>query len=85
VGERSIELTRREATLFEELIRHGERIVVRDALAERLYGDGGDVSANALEATVSRLRRKLASLGSTVAIETMRGIGYRLHRAPPAP
>jgi len=83
VGDRSIELTRREATLCEELIRHGERIAVRDALAERLYGDDGDVSANALEATVSRLRRKVASLGSTVTIETMRGIGYRLQRKPP--
>jgi len=85
VGERSIELTKREATLFEELIRHGERIVVRDALADRLYGDEDDVSANALEATVSRLRRKLVSLESAVSIETVRGIGYRLHRAGTAP
>jgi DNA-binding response OmpR family regulator len=81
-GGRAVELTRREATLLEELIRHGERIAVRDALAERLYGDSGEVSGNALEATVSRLRRKLASLGSDVSIETIRGIGYRLHRLP---
>jgi DNA-binding response OmpR family regulator len=85
VDDRGVELTRREATLFEELMRHGERIVVRDALAERLYGDDGDVSANALEATVSRLRRKLASLGSAVTVETVRGIGYRLHRTPQTP
>jgi DNA-binding response OmpR family regulator len=38
-----------------------------------------------LEATVSRLRRKLVSLESAVSIETVRGIGYRLHRAGTAP
>jgi DNA-binding response OmpR family regulator len=79
-GDRSVELTKREAALFETLIAHGERIVVRDALAERLYGDTSEVSANALEATVSRLRRKVIQLESGVSIETMRGIGYRLKR-----
>jgi two-component system response regulator QseB len=73
-----IDLTPREAALFELLIRAGSSIVVRDAMAERLYGTEEDVSANALEATVSRLRRKLASAESRVRVETMRGIGYRL-------
>jgi DNA-binding response OmpR family regulator len=74
----SIDLTPRETTLLEELIRAGTRIVVRDTLVERLYGDDEDVSGNALEATVSRLRRKLTASGSLVRIETLRGIGYRL-------
>ena len=82
-GGRSVELTRREAALLDELLRHGERITVRDVLSDRLYGEGGDVSPNALEAIVSRLRRKLSALGSSVSIETMRGIGYRLRQAPP--
>jgi DNA-binding response OmpR family regulator len=83
VGARSVELTPREGTLFEALIKHGERIVVRDALADRLFGLEEDVSANALEAIVSRLRRKLASIGSGVKIEAMRGIGYRLRQGEP--
>ncbi len=74
----SIDLTPREATLLEQLIRSGTRIVVRDTLVERLYGGDEDVTGNALEATVSRLRRKLAASGSLVRIETLRGIGYRL-------
>jgi two-component system response regulator QseB len=78
VGDRSIELTPREATLFEALIKNGERILVRDLLADRLFDLAEDVSANALDAIVSRLRRKLAVLESSVSIETMRGIGYRL-------
>jgi DNA-binding response OmpR family regulator len=82
-GAQEVELTRREAALLETLLRHGERIVVRDTLADQLYGDDDDVSGNALEATVSRLRRKLASLNSVVRIESMRGLGYRLKRAAP--
>ena len=80
-GRAILELTPREANLFEELLRAGEDIVVRDALVERLCRPGEEVTPNALEAIVSRLRRKLASGGSHVRIETMRGIGYRL-KAP---
>jgi DNA-binding response OmpR family regulator len=77
-----IDLTRREAALFEELIRHPNQVVVRDTLADRLYGLGEDVSPNALEATVSRVRRKLAAQHAAVRIETLRGIGYRLTTGP---
>ncbi len=87
VGDRTLDLTRREAALFEELVKSGAHVVVRDTLADRLYGLDDDVSANALEATVSRVRRKLAAHGATVRIETLRGIGYRLRMAadPVAP
>jgi DNA-binding response OmpR family regulator len=84
VRDRTIDLTRREAALFEELVRHGGQAVVRDTLADRLYGIDDDVSANALEATVSRVRRKLAAQGALVRIETLRGIGYRLSHGPDA-
>ena len=59
-------------------MHRGGEIVVRDTLADRLYGLDDDVSPNALEATVSRVRRKLAQGAATVRIETLRGIGYRL-------
>ena len=79
-----LDLTRRELSLLEELIRSAGRTVVRDALEERLWGSGEPVSGNALEAAVSRLRRRLAQAGSGCAVETIRGIGYRLaHRANP--
>jgi DNA-binding response OmpR family regulator len=73
-----LDLTRREASVLEELIRAAGRIVVRDALEDRLYGFDEEVTGNALEATMSRLRRKLAAAGSTVGIETTRGVGYHL-------
>jgi len=62
-------------------VKTGNGIVVRDALLERLSRLDAELSGNALEATVSRLRRKLAAAGCTVRVETMRGIGYRLKHA----
>jgi DNA-binding response OmpR family regulator len=79
VGDTPLELTRREACLLEELIRANGRTVVRDTLEERIYGFNEKASANALEAVVSRVRRRLVVAASTARIETMRGIGYRLH------
>ena len=84
VGDTILALTRREITLLEELIRGGGHTLVRDALADRLYGFDDVFTGNALEAAVSRLRRRLALAGSLVAIETVRGIGYRLAMVPSA-
>ncbi len=78
VGNTALVLTRREATLLEELLRSGGHTLVRDVLEDRLYGFAEVFTGNALEATVSRLRRRLAATGATVTIETVRGIGYRL-------
>ena len=79
-----LDLTRREASVLEALIGAAGRIVVKDALEDRLYGFEDDVSGNALEAAVSRLRRKLVAAGSTLRIEARRGIGYRLQPGEPA-
>jgi DNA-binding response OmpR family regulator len=74
----TLDLTRREASVLEELIRASGRIVIKDALEDRLYGFDEEVGPNALEAAVSRLRRKLASAGSAVGVNAVRGVGYRL-------
>lgn len=78
VAEREIGLSRRESALLEELMRAAERTVVRELLEERLYSFSEPVTPNALEASVSRLRRRLKAAGVSVEIETKRGIGYRL-------
>ena len=77
-GSVALDLTRREASVLEELIRANGRIVVKDALEDRIYGFDEEVTGNALEAAVSRVRRKLAAAASSVSIETCRGLGYRL-------
>jgi two-component system, OmpR family, response regulator QseB len=78
VGGVVLDLTRRETDLLEELLRAAERVVVKDVLEDRMYSFGEPVTANALEAAVSRLRKRLASTEAGVRVETKRGIGYRL-------
>jgi two-component system, OmpR family, response regulator QseB len=78
VGNASLSLTRREAALLEELLRALDRVIPKDTLEERLYSLDDSRSANAVEASVSRLRRKLTAAGSGLKIETQWGIGYRL-------
>ncbi len=73
-----LDLPRLETALLEALIRAAPAIVVRDALEERVYGVNERASANALEAVVSRLRRKLAAAGASPTLESARGIGCRL-------
>ena len=69
-----VELTAREYGLLETLIRRRGRIVSRDQLQQLLYGFDNDVASNTIEVHVSSLRRKLGH----DAIETVRGMGYRV-------
>jgi two-component system response regulator TctD len=72
-----ITLTRREFSLLEILIRNRGKTVGKERLFEGVFSfQDTDVSMNALELYVARLRKKLA--GSSVRIETQRGLGYKL-------
>jgi len=61
-----------EYRLVAYLLHHKNRVVPPGELIEHLYGDDDTRDANALEAVVTRLRKKI---GSDV-IETRRGFGY---------
>ena len=73
-----LELHRREFSLLQQLIRANGNLIVRDVLEERIYGLDEPVTPNALEALVSRLRKKLDACHAGARIETRRGVGYRL-------
>lgn len=75
---RCIELSRREADLLELLMRRQGIVVVRALIEEALYGFNEPVTPNAIEATVSRLRRKLDDAGCAGQLHTVRGVGYLL-------
>lgn len=60
------------------LMRRAGRVVARESLDEVLGDAHRDVSVNATEAIISRLRRRLAAERSAVAIVTVRGVGYLL-------
>jgi len=74
----NLDFSRRETALLEELLRAAGRIVVKDMLADRLYALDRSVTDNAIEAIVSRVRKKLAAAHACVRIDTKRGVGYRL-------
>lgn len=78
VADKVLDLPRRESMLLEEMLRSAPRIAVKDHLEERLYNHDESITLNAIEALVSRLRRKLSAAGANVRIDTVRGIGYRI-------
>lgn len=71
---RPVELGRREFRLLEILLARVGHVVAKERLMAQLFNLDEDVSVNALELQVSRLRRKLE--GSRLGIETVRGVGY---------
>lgn len=74
---RQLDLTRREAALLDMLIRHRGHYLSKTRLYDSLYGfEEADVGVNAIELYIARLRKKFA--GSGVAIQTQRGVGYRI-------
>ena len=72
-----LDLTRREAALLGLLMRHPRQVLGKERLYEGLYSfDDVDVGLNAIELYIGRLRKKI--IGSGAAIETQRGLGYRI-------
>jgi len=71
-----LELSARELGLLEILIQRGGRLVSKQQLVDHLCEWDGEVSENAIEVYVHRLRKKLEPAG--VKIRTIRGLGYCL-------
>jgi two-component system copper resistance phosphate regulon response regulator CusR len=71
---RTIDLTAREFTMLEVLIRHAGQVLSREQLLSHVWGYDYDPGSNIVDVYIGYLRRKLGS----GAIETVRGMGYRL-------
>lgn len=69
-----VDLSGREWAIFEALLSRPGAILSKAALEERLYAFDAEVESNTIEVYVSRLRKKLGA----GAIDTLRGVGYRL-------
>ena len=69
-----IKLTSHEYRVLSYLMHHLGRVVSQSELAEHIYSQDADRDSNTVEVFVARLRRKLG----TSAIETVRGLGYRM-------
>ena len=78
LGDQVLDLSARELSLLEILLQRPDRLVSKEQLVDRLCSWGEEVSNNAIEVYVHRLRRKI-ELGG-VRIGTVRGLGYYLER-----
>lgn len=71
----SVQLTRREFQLLEIFLSHPKRVFTREALLERVWGTGGALETRTVDMHIASLRSKLGAAG---AVETVRGVGYKL-------
>ncbi len=76
-----VELTAREWLVLECLVRKIGQIVSKERVQQVLAGPEQDITPNAVEVHVSRLRAKL---GDAAVIRSLRGLGYRLEEAKSA-
>src|SRR5687768_6604556 len=70
-----VRLTTHEFRVLSYLMHHAGRVVSQGELADHIYSLDLDRDSNTVEVFVARLRRKLGAS----AIETVRGLGYRMH------
>jgi two-component system OmpR family response regulator len=80
LNEQMVELSARELSLLEVLLQRAGRLVSKDQLVERLCEWGDEVSNNAIEVYIHRLRKKIEQ--GPVRIATVRGLGYCLEKIP---
>jgi two-component system OmpR family response regulator len=76
---REVELTSREFNLMEYLMRAPGRVFTRTQILEHVWGYDFDPQTNMVDVCIQRLRKKLA-LPEQVAIESVRGVRYRLRK-----
>ncbi|AMY69122.1 two component response regulator [Frigidibacter mobilis] len=77
-GGAALDIPARERALLELLFTRAGKVVAKEAILQSLTSLDDDLSGNAIEQYVSRLRKRLAPHGLTV--RTARGIGYYLDR-----
>ena len=69
-----VQLTAREWSLFEAFVQRPNTLLSKSQLEERLYSFDTEIESNTIEVYIARLRKKIGA----DAIETVRGMGYRL-------
>lgn len=80
IKDRVVELSVREWAVLEYLLQHVARVVSKQQIIDAILPWGDDLTLNAVEVYISRLRLKIADAG--IAIRTIRGFGYMLEPTP---
>ena len=77
-GEQELKLTNTEFSLLKYLMENQDKVVSREELLNLVWGYDNFVETRATDDIVKRLRKKLTAASSSVLIETVWGIGFRL-------
>src|ERR1700736_4209160 len=81
-GSRRIELTAREFSVLECLMRSPGRVFTRTQLCQHVWEYHFDPETNLVDVYIQRLRRKVDDGEATKLIQTVRGVGYRIGDLP---
>ena len=85
VQSRTVNLTRTECVILKLLISRAWYTLSKDLLLDSISLETPDCTEKSLKQHIYNLRKKLNSVGSTVQIETVRGVGFKLSKdAPPS-
>ena len=79
VDDQSLFLTAKEFQLLELFLRNAGQVLPKELIFDRVWGFDGPSDTNAVEIYVHFLRKKIDAIHDsmgTVAIETVRGVGY---------
>ena len=77
-GEKSIRLSAKEFEIMRLLLKDRGRNYSKEMILEKVWGYDSDAVENHVEVYIGFLRKKLASIGSNIRIETIRRLGYHL-------
>ena len=79
VGDIAVDTAPREVDLLEVLLRRCGHVVAKQSIESALYSMDAEITPNAMEASISRLRKRLSSASADVQIKTIHGVGYALY------
>ncbi|MBQ4835244.1 response regulator [Pseudoalteromonas luteoviolacea] len=78
VDNNNVNMGKTEVAILEYMIRHASLTVSKNAIYDAIYALGFEVTDNAIQVAMHRIRKKLEQAGANADIKTIRGIGYIL-------
>ncbi|MBB3463095.1 response regulator transcription factor [Rhizobium sp. BK377] len=78
IGSSRLDIPRRELLVLQALAKRKGRAVLRSMLEEAVYNYEEEIQSNAIDAHISRLRKRLTAADAGVGIHNIRGVGYLL-------
>ncbi|MBR6683091.1 MAG: response regulator transcription factor [Firmicutes bacterium] len=78
-----VQLGAKEFMIMELFLRNPEQILTKEQLTHKVWGPHNQSEYNNVEVYISFIRKKIAAVGSSVQIRTIRGLGYKLEGGAP--